>query len=72
MKKSELKKIMEHNCMLECEIEDAINFVCDLLYFRRKKLEDDESYATRTIDDLLKAEYAVYDLIEYVNELEEE
>jgi hypothetical protein len=39
---------------------------------RRRELEDNEPYATRTIDMLFNAEHEVWDLIDYISELEEE
>ena len=38
----------------------------------RKELEDNEPYATRTIDMLFNAEHEVWDLLDYISELEEE
>lgn len=71
MTKTELKKLMDRYCILDCELNDVFNFVSDLLYFRRKELEKSESYAVRTINALENAEHKVYDLIDYVDELEE-
>jgi hypothetical protein len=42
-----------------------------LLSRRAREIEKNEPYATRTIDDLDKAAYEVWDLIDYVSELEE-
>jgi len=72
MTKTELKKIMDQHCILECELEDVFEFVSDLLYACRKELKKNEPYATKTIDRLENAEHEVWDLIDYVNELEEE
>lgn len=49
-----------------------LEFVSDLLYLRRKELEDSEPYAVRSINALENAEHEVYDLIDYISELEEE
>ena len=72
MTKIELKKIMDKHCIVECELEDVFEFVSELLYACRKELERDVPYATKSIDRLENAEHEVWDLIDYVNELEEE
>ena len=71
MTKTELKKLMKEHCIVPSELDDVIDFVAELLYMRRKELEDDESYATRTINSLFSAENEVYDLINYISELED-
>ena len=72
MTKSALKKLMDEHCIIPSELDDVIDFVSALLYLRRKELEDNEPYATRTIDNLFNAEHEVWDLLEYISELEEE
>lgn len=72
MTKDKLRELMKQHCIISSELDDVIDFVSELLYLRRKELTDDEPYATRTIDDLFKAEHLVYDLIEWIDELEEE
>ena len=54
------------------DVEEVIDFVSELLHRRAREIERDEPYATRAIDALDKAAYEVYDLINYINELEEE
>lgn len=71
MTKAELKKIASDNTILECEVENAIEFVRDLLEFYAKEIEENEPYATRIIDRLWRAARDVDDLIEYVSECEE-
>ena len=71
MTKTELKKLMKEHCIVPSELDDVIDFVAELLYMRRKELTDGEPYATRTIDALFSAENEVYDLINYISELEE-
>lgn len=71
MTKSKLKELMKQHCISSYELDDVIDFVAELLYMRRRELEDNEPYATRTIDELFKAEHEVYDLINYISELEE-
>ena len=72
MTKTELSKLMKRYCVFACELDDVFNFVADILYFRRKELEAGEPYAVRSINALENAEHEVYDLIDYVNELEEQ
>lgn len=72
MTKSKLKELMKQYCIAPSELDDVIDFVSALLYMRRKELEDNEPYATRTIDSLFNAEHEVWDLIDYISELEEE
>jgi hypothetical protein len=54
------------------DIENILDFVSELLNKRARELEVTEPYATRTIDDIDKAAYEVWDLIDYIGELEEE
>lgn len=72
MTKVELNKLMKQHNIVPSELDDVIDFVAELLYMRRKELEDNEAYATRMIDILFNAEREVYDLIDYISELEEE
>lgn len=72
MTKNQLTKIMKEHCVVPSELDNVIEFVAALLYMRRKELEDNEPYATRTIDIMFNAEREVYDLIDYISELEEE
>ena len=72
MTKVQLKKLMDKYCIVSSELNDVYDFVSDMLYFRRKELEEREPYAVRSINALENAEHEVYDLIDYVSELEEE
>ena len=72
MTKAKLNELMKQHCIVPSELDDVIDFVAELLYLRRRELEDNESYATRTIDILVNSEREVYDLIDYIGELEEE
>lgn len=72
MTTKQLKELMLQYCIVESELDDVFAFVTDLLYLQRKELEENEPYATRTIDEIYKAEVMVDDLINYVSELEEE
>ena len=57
--------------ILDVEVEDAIEFVRDLLEFYANELRRKEPYAIQTINRLESAAYVVGDLIDYVNELED-
>ena len=73
MTKAELHKIMEENYIFLSEVDDAIQFVQDLLEFQAKELEKNEPYATYTIRRLRDAAREVWGLQEYVEDaLEEE
>ena len=72
MTKAELEKIMEENYIFPSEVDDAIQFVQDLLEFRAKELEQNEPYATRIIKDLRTAAHEVWELQEYVEDAREE
>ena len=52
-------------------MQKLIEHISELLYLRRKELEQNEPYATRTIATLESAEHEVFDLIDYVSELED-
>ena len=71
MTKKDLKKIMERNMIMECEIDDAISFVTELLEFQADETERDCPYATRTIKELECAAHAVWNLLDYISELED-
>lgn len=73
MTKTELHKIMEENYIFQSEVDDAIQFVQDLLEFQAKELEKNEPYATNTIRRLRDAAHEVFGLQEYIEDaLEEE
>jgi hypothetical protein len=71
MTKTTLNKMMNKYCIVASELDDVLDFVSELLYMRRKELEESEPYAVRTINALENAEHEVYDLIDYISELEE-
>lgn len=54
------------------DIDEVLDFVSELLNRRAREIEKEEPYATRAIDSLDKAAYEVWDLIDYISELEEE
>ena len=72
MTKIQLKEIMRRHCIVDVDLDHVFDFVSDLLYYRRKELEVSEPYAVRSINALENAEHEVYDLIDYISELEEE
>ena len=72
MTKAKLNELMKQHHIALSELDDVIYFVSALLYMRRKELEDNEPYATRTINTLFNAEHEVWDLLDYISELEEE
>ena len=72
MNKTKLKELMRQYCIVDSELNDVLEFVTDLLYLRRRELEENESYAMHTITEIYHAENQVNDLINYISELEEE
>lgn len=72
MNKAKLSKLMEKYFIHSSELEDVLDFVSELLHQRAREIEANEPYALRTIDELDKAAYEVWSLIDYVSELEEE
>lgn len=70
MKKSVLKTLMKEHCIVDCELEDVIDFVSDLLEAEAKHIEQTEPYATVTIDRLNRAAYEVYNLHDTIVEME--
>lgn len=72
MTKKDLQKIMGRNVILECEVDDVISFVTELLEFQVNETERDYPYTTQTIKELERAAYAVWNLQDYISELEEE
>ena len=72
MNRTQLNGIMKRNAIFECEIDDAIAFVSELLEQQVKELREKEPYAVRTIQELETAANNVWNLQDYVSELEEE
>ena len=66
MTRVELSKIMEENYIFPSEVDDAIQFVQDLLEFKAKELEKNEPYAVNTIRRLRDAAHEVLELQDYV------
>lgn len=71
MTREQLTQIMQRNCIVDGELDDVISFVNELLEFQAKELEETEPYATRTIRELECAANHVWNLQDYIAELEE-
>ena len=71
MTKAELHKIMEDNYIFPSEVDDAIQFVQDLLEFQAKELEENEPYAVRTINRLRDSAREVWNLLDYIEDVRE-
>lgn len=68
MTKEQLKEIMRQHCIVDCEVEDVIYFVQDLLVFQQNELKEKEPYATTSIRRLDEAAWQVWNLIEYLQD----
>ena len=68
MTKVELHKIMAENYIFPSEVDDAIQFVQDILEFKAKELEKNEPYATNAIRRLREAAHEVWELQDYVED----
>ena len=53
------------------DTDDVLNFVSELLHRRAREIEKDEPSAWRTVEFLDKAAHEVWDLIDYISELED-
>ena len=53
-------------------IDEVLDFVSELLNKRARELEKEEPYATIMIDSLDKAAYEVWELIDFISELEKD
>ena len=67
----EFHELKKKYCIYD-DIDDVLDFVSELLHRRARELEKNEPYATREIDFLDKAAHEVWELIDYISELEEE
>ena len=68
MTREQFKEIMKRHCIVDCEVEDAIYFIQDLLEFQADEIKENEPYAIRAIDRLESAAREVCDLIDYLEE----
>lgn len=71
MTKEKFNEIMKENCILACEVEDAIYFVRDLLESQADELKKNEPYATRSIQRIEEAAREVSDLLDYLEDVME-
>lgn len=67
----ELNGLKKRYCIYD-DTAEVFDFVSELLHRRAREIEKEEPYATRTIDFLDKAAHEVWELIDYISELEEE
>lgn len=72
MTKFRLAEIMKRNTILPCEVDDAIAFVAELLEYQMDELIDKEPYAQRAIRVLENAAALVWELQNYISELEDD
>lgn len=66
-----LKEIMKRYCILDCEVEDVIYFIQDLLEFQADEIKTNEPYATNSIRRLEEAAREVYGLLDYLADVME-
>ena len=71
MTREQFKKIMKEHCIVDCEVEDVIYFIQDLLEFQANEIKENEPYATRAIERMENAAREVYDLLEYLEDVME-
>lgn len=71
MTKEKFNEIMKENCILACEVEDAIYFVRDLLEYQADELRENEPYATKAIQRIETAAREVSDLLDYLENVME-
>ena len=68
---NELNELRKKYCIYD-DMDDVLDFVSELLHKRAREIETNEPYAVRTINDLDNAAHEVWDLLDYISELEEE
>ena len=66
----EFNELKKKYCIYD-DTDQILDFVSELLNRRAREIEKEEPYATRTIDFLDKAAQEVWELIDYISELEE-
>lgn len=71
MTKEKFNEIMKENCILACEVEDAIYFVRDLLESQADELRENEPYATKAIQRIETVAREVSDLLDYLEDVME-
>lgn len=71
MTKKELTNMQMGYSILDVEVDDAIDFVRNLLEFQAEELKRNEPYATHTINRIEMAAYVVGCLTDYIYEIED-
>lgn len=71
MTREQFKEIMREHCIVDCEVEDVIYFIQDLLEFQADEVRENEPYATKAIDRMEAAAREVYDLLDYLEDVME-
>lgn len=71
MTRKRFEEIMRKHCILDCDVEDAIYFIQDLLEFQANELKQNEPYATNSIRRLEEAAWEVGDLFDYLEDVME-
>lgn len=71
MKIKELNELKKQYGIYD-DIDDVLDFVSELLHRRAREIEKDEPSAWREVDFLDRAAHEVWELIDYISELEEE
>lgn len=72
MTKQKLNEIMQRNMIFDCEIDDAISFIAELLEHQAEEIKDNEPYAMRSIRDIENAANIVWNLQDYIGDVTEE
>ena len=71
MTREQFKEIMRRHCIVDCEVEDVIYFIQDLLEFQADETKENEPYATKSIQRIEDAAREVYDLLDYLEDVME-
>lgn len=72
MTKEKFKEIMNKHCILDCDVEDSIYFIQDLLEFQAEELKQNEPYAVNSIRRLEEAAREVGGLMYYLEDVMED
>lgn len=71
MTREQFKEIMREHCIVDCEVEDVIYFIQELLEFQADEVRENEPYATKAIARMEAAAREVYDLLDYLEDVME-
>ena len=72
MTRKEFKKLQEKYMIFDCEIDDVISFVEELLHHQAEEIKEKEPYAWRTIQEIEVAANRVWNLQDYIGDVTEE